>query len=256
MNTYVQDENIPIYISLQYAKNFMKFPINPEHLKIDRSSESVKEDIEGLGEIAIPQSPGLARIEISSFFWHQNNLLPSASYVAWLKKWQKSRKPANLIVTRLNYSMQVVCDEFSYDTRAGEEKDVYFDLRLTEYKPYGARRLGVKTNESLREKLRLANAQMYKDFQQAEDYLTPPVLVEIPRPSRSSASKKQIENPYITKENDTICGITKSITGSTDGWKDLYDMNIKQLGETIADGGDLPVGISLTLPDKWIGGDA
>lgn len=243
MNTYLQDETIPIYISLQYGLNFMKFPINPEHLKVERSSESVTEDIEGLGEIAIPQKPRLARVEISSFFWHQNNLTPSSFYVAWLRKWQDSRKPANLIVTRLNYSMQVICESFSYDTRAGEEKDVYFDLRLTEYRPYKAKK--IKDKE--------VSSSVLSKIQQAVESAVPPVLVDIPRPTRSSVLKKAFGNVYeVCPRARTMVAIARLVMGDSGKWKELYDENKEVIGDAWA--GKLEDGQKLTLPKSWTSG--
>lgn len=241
MNTYIQDETIPIYIFLQYGIYSLKFPINPDNLTKEIPSESETAEIEGLGQVSIPAKPKLARITISSFFWHQNNLVPSSLYVAWLERWQKSKKPANLIVTRLNYSMQITCESFKHWINAGEEKDIYFELQLQEYKPYGAKKLNVVTNKSVLQSL-----------QEAKELLTSPVLVEIPRPSRSSTKKSEITNPYTTVAGDTLFKICKKITGSTDEWELLYNENTETLGDILAQSSKIPSGTKLTLPSKWV----
>lgn len=240
MNTYVQDEVIPIYIILQYSYFVMKFPINPEELKMTIPSESEEKEVEGLGKISIPKGPGLAKISINSFFWHQNNLVPGALYVKWLKMWQKNKKPAKLIVTRLNYSMDVTCDNFEYSTKAGEEKDIYFNLSMKEYKPYGARLLS-----------EIKNANVLQKITSTLDGLAVPVLMDIPRPSRSSTNKKTYSNPYTVRKNESLMSITKTITGSTEKWKELYDENSKKLGDIISEG-DIIEGTKLILPDSWI----
>lgn len=241
MNTYEQDETIPIYIILQYGYYTLKFPINPDNLTKDIPSESETVNIEGLGEVSIPTKPKLAKISINSFFWHQNNLVPASQYVTWLEKWQASKKPANLIVTRLNYSMQVTCENFKHWINAGEEKDVYFELQLQEYRPYGARKLNNVKNKTILQKL--------KDV---KELLTSPILVEIPRPTRSSTLKAEITNPYTTKPNETLITITKSITGTSDEWKLLYDENKKKIGDLIENSNEIPEGTKLTLPNKWV----
>lgn len=241
MNTYTQDETIPIYIILQYSFYSLKFPINPDNLTTDIPSESETVDIEGLGEVSIPTSPKLAKLTINSFFWHQNNLVPASQYVTWLEKWQKSKKPANLIVTRLNYSMQVTCENFKHWINAGEEKDVYFELQLQEYRPYGARKLNNVKNKTI-----LQNLKNIKELS------TSPILVEIPRPIRNSTIKAEIVNPYVTKPNETLISITKTITGFTDDWKLLYDENKEQLGNIIAEAGEISEGTKLNLPSKWL----
>ena len=79
MNTYVQDETIPIYIFLNYGGIYsLKFPINPDNLTKEIPSESETADIEGLGQVSILTKPKLAKLTINSFFWHQNNLVPSS----------------------------------------------------------------------------------------------------------------------------------------------------------------------------------
>lgn len=247
-NTYVQDETIPIYIFLSYEKRTLKFPINPESLKIDTDSGSSTVEIEGLGEVSIQSSPKLAKISISSFFWQQKNLIPSFMYVNWLKEWQKSKKPAKLVVTRFNYSMQVTCESFSYEMRAGEEKDVYFDLSMQEYRPYGAKTLKGEKNAS-----KLAKV---KEILGIAANFAPPVLVEIPRPARGKSGAETIGNFFTTTLGITsICAVSKKITGSSENWKEIFDENQDTLGDIYGDGEEIPVGTKLKVPSKYVSGN-
>lgn len=231
--------NIPIYISLQYEKNFLKFPVNPETLKKEIPSSSATADIEGIGQVSIPKTPGLATINISSFFWQAKNLVPSSMYINWLEKWQKSKKPANLIVTKLNYSMLVTCEAFNHWVNGGEESDPYFELQLKEYRPYGAKFIGQKTNLSLLEKI-----------QKLQDLATPPVLVEIPRPLRGSSRKVKVSNLYTCVKGDTLLSVAKRLTGAT-LWKKLYDNNKKEIGDAVRDSTEFAAGTVLKVPDEW-----
>ena len=238
MNTYIQDTFIPIYMSLQYDGNLMKFPINPEKLTITCPSNSDKAVVEKLGEISIQRIPNLKTTTISSFFWQQVNTIPSSMYVKWIEDWQKSKKKANFIMTRLNFTMPVTCENFEYEIRAGEEQDIYFTLELMEYRKYGAKRLGdTDTILNLFDKLtdKLQNLS-----------ITPSVLIEVPRLDRLSISKKVIQSPYITTENDTLTGITKKITGTTDKWKELYEKNVEKIGT------ELKENLSLDIPESWL----
>lgn len=241
MNTYKQDLTIPIYIFLQYEHYVLKFPINPESIKKEIPSPSTTTAVEGLGEVSQPQTPGLARITIESFFWQSVNLVPSSFYILWLEKWQKSKKPANLIVTRLNYCMQVSCERFDHWINGGEEEDIYFTLELKEYRPHGAKRLKKTTNKSVLQSL-----------QALKDLAVLPVLLDIPRPSRNSSTKMSFVNPYETKEGETISSITKKITGKTDDWKSLYDENRGILGDIFSEGREIDAGTKLTLPQSWV----
>lgn len=241
MNTYIQDVTIPIYIILQYGLYTLKFPINPDSIKKEISSNSDTEEVEGIGEVSIPKTPNLARITIESFFWQDVNYIPSSMYVIWLERWQKSKKPANLIVTRLNYSMQVTCESFTHWINAGEEKDIYFTLELKEYRPHGAKKIGVVQNKSLLQKLKEIKELPYN-----------PVLVDIPRPSRNGTKQKTFTNPYTVLRNETLLTITKKITGSTENWQMLYDENSVLLADIIENGSEIPIGTKLKLPDDWV----
>lgn len=244
MNTYEQDETIPIYIFLSYGINTLKFPINPENLKVDIDSASVTEEVEGIGEVSVPTPPKLAKLSINSFFWHRVNLLPPFLYVNWIKNWQKGKKPAKLIVTRFNYSMEVTCERFSHDLRAGEEKDVYFELDLQEYRPHGAKLLKTEGNRNLLQKA--------KEILGLALSATSPVLVEIPRPTRSKTVKERVDNTFtVKKPYTTLLSITKKITGSTENWRDIYDENKEELGDIIGDGKEIPVGTVLKIPAKY-----
>ena len=274
MNTWVQDNIIPIYITLSYKGDYMgknmpnllKFPINPESLEIDRPSEAETVEIEGLGEVAIPSSPKLAKLTIKSFFWTTNPdaiELPAKLYVNWLEKWQRSKKPATLVVTRLNYIMPVICEDFKHWTNAGEEKDVYFELALQEYRPYGAKKLGVVKNKNLLDKLKIS--QSLKDkaskiidkatpiVSKVQEALEIPVLVELPRPPRIGSGKQSVKNPYTVKLNETLMSITKKITGKTEEWRLLYEENKKDLGDVFTQEQKIKIGTKLMIPSKWLG---
>lgn len=248
MNTYEQDELIPIYIFLSYGKNVLKLPINPENLKTDRGSESETEEIEGLGQIGEPSTPKLAKIAINSFFWHEADSMPAALYVAWIRKWQKSKQPAKLVVTRFNYSMQVTCEYFNYDTRAGEEKDVYYELSLQEYRPYGAKYLRTETNQKLITKV---TNWLGKTSEQLSD--VPLVLVGLPRPNRNSTLKEEIGNTYTAVSPYlTITAISKKITGSAENWKEIYDENRDIFGDMESETREVKPGTIIKVPSKYV----
>ena len=243
-NTISYNENtyglkIPIVITLSYGANLLKIPVNPESLSRNIPSNSRTVNIEGIGEVSIPTTPKLSKISIKSFFWQDRNILPSSAYISWLLAWQKSKKPAKMIITKLNYSMQVTCENFIYDTKAGEEDDVYYELELQEYRNHGAILVSnSKVNTSVFETLTNLNIPI-------------PFLIDIPRPPRT-ASKKKPENPYIVNNYRTLISITKSIRGNSSDWKSLYESNKKTLGDSFSSNSSIPKGTKLILPEGWL----
>lgn len=244
MKLYKQDSFIPIYITLTYNKwKTLKFPINPEILKKVIPSSAKTVDIVGLGEVSVPQTPKLAEMTIDSFFWQElSTLIPPALYVNWLEEWQKSKKPAFMVVTRFNFSMWVTCENFEHWINAGEEEDVYYTLSLKEYRHYGAKKIKGNTNSKLVNAINTVMSAVGKFAGYA-------VCVDIPRPSRVS-NKEVINNPYTVQKNDTISTITKKITGSDENWKELYIENKEIIGDSLMEG--LVVGTKLTLPESWV----
>ena len=243
-NLIVPDtSNIPLLIFLQYENNLLKFQVNPERLGKDIPSKGKGSEVVGLGEVNAPQTPSLATLSIQSFFWQDKNILPTALYVAWLEKWQASKKPAKFIVTRLNYSMYVTCERFYHEKRAGEEEDVYYELDLKEYRPYGAKRIGVKpTPKSLFEKYSSLGSD-------AINFV--PILIDIPTPSRTSTMKSGV-NPYVTKEGDTVASISRKVFGTSSKWRVLYDANEAILSDYIAENKEIPAGTKLTIPLEYL----
>ena len=41
--------------------------------------------------------------------------------------------------------MYFVIDQLNYDSKAGEEEDIYYNLNITEYIPYGAKYVNMQT---------------------------------------------------------------------------------------------------------------
>ena len=245
MELYKQDSFVPIYITFTYDKwKTLKVPINPEVLKKVIPSSSKTVNIVGLGEVSVPQTPKLAEMTIDSFFWQElSTLVPPALYVNWLEEWQKSEKPAFMVVTRFNFSMWVTCENFEHWINAGEEEDVYYTLSLKEYRHYGAKKIKGNTNSKLVNTINTVMNAVGK-------YAGYAVCVDIPRPSRTS-NKESIYNPYTVRNGDTLSSISKKITGKTENWNDLYVQNKESLGETILSDG-LIAGTKLTLPDSWV----
>lgn len=66
-------------------------------------------------------------------------------YVKWFEEWQASKKPARFTVVvppnkpKQCFDYNVTCENFTYEVKAGEEGDFYYELELLEWRNYGAR---------------------------------------------------------------------------------------------------------------------
>lgn len=254
-----QDVLAPVNISLTYVytgsgmmiPQHLEFPINPEELTKEIGSNSDSVNIEGLGEVSIPKTPSLSKISVKSFFWQQMNLMPSIAYVRWLQRWQKSKQPALLVVTRFDYSMWVTCENFNYTIRAGEENDIYFELELREYREYGAKTLATLN----------VSDEVKKRILESTEAIAEAMLVTIPPPTRIMRSAKEIVglrgSSYICKASDSLLSICRKFdkTGEDD-WKELYECskeNSKKISESFAKAFSFE-NIKLDIPQSWLNG--
>ena len=222
-----------VKVTLEYNHSSITFPINPEQLKEIISSDSVTEKIENIGEISIPQTPSLSTITFESFFWADRDTKKPSYYVNWIKNWQKSRKPAELTVSRFNWNMKVTCESFSHWVNAGEENDIYFQISLKEYREYGAKRVKLTNGQYVIDEAgfqkMLSNAETYDD-----DGNVVPVTFDSPRATRSQTSKPPMPNYVYTAEDDSITSLTKKYTGDTANWEDFYETDKKIFGDSFS----------------------
>lgn len=254
-----QISNAPINISLTYVYNnkvmipqHLEFPINPEELTKDIGSSSDSVEIEGLGEVSIPKTPSLSRMTIKSFFWQAKNVNPSIFYVRWLERWQKSKQPALLVVTRFDYSMKVTCEKFNYTIKAGEEDDIYFELELREYREYG-----VKTLASLN-----ISENAKKQALEIAEASAEAVLVTIAPPTRMMRNFTNIiglsGGIYKTRKNDSIISVCQKFGKKlADDWKELFNfdkMNKKIISNLMVEDSIFPEGTELIIPTNWLNG--
>lgn len=231
---------IPLKISLTYDSwKTIQFPINPEEFQVRKASNGETTNIINLGEINQPSDSGLNQITIESFFWKQMNVIEPNVYLNWLIQWQKSKKPALLVVTGLNYTGQVTCNNLEYSIRAGEEDDIYFKLDLIEYRPYGAKRINFQSQSKLE--------KILNGLEMAKEKIGYSVLIEPPKPIRT-ISKAIVENPFLVKNGDTISSIVRRFTKSTENWNELYNRNERLINEH---GGELKEGMKLNIPESW-----
>lgn len=247
-STFKQNKDFPINVILEYEKGSIQFPINPEMLKQIIPSQAVTENIESIGEISIPQRPSLSEMTFNSFFWHQIDSIDPESYVRWIKNWQKSRKPAKLTVSNLKwFNMEVTCESFSHWVKAGEEKDIYFEITIKEYKRFKAVKVDVLTGNILTES---SYDTLMGNIEVEEGENVAPVRFNVSRPPRTDIYKPSIPTILETKDDDSIIAITRRNTDDSSKWNELYEVNSKTFGEIIEDS-IITSNIPLETPKSW-----
>ena len=227
-----------VEVTLSYESHSLTFPINPDNLKQVIDSNSTTEEIEAIGQVSIPQRPSLSTIEFSSFFWaDRDEISTPMERVKWIKDWQKSRKPAWLSVTSIDWNMQVTCESFSYWVNAGEEKDIYFTISLMEYRSYGAKQVRLVGNQYILEENGIQTVVGTTTIvlpRSAKPALPDSYIVAT---SRETLNKRPTPISVMVGEDESVVSLTKRYDWreGTKGWKTLYNENKETVAETIVE---------------------
>ena len=215
-----------VNIKIQFDKQILTLPVNPEELNVERNASNEKVKIIGLGNVIVPHEEELKIVAIESFFPSTNSEfftgVAPKTCVDFINKIWKSNKVARITTEGLpvNLNMYFVINTFNYDSRAGEEEDIYYTLNITEYIPYGAKYVNMQT-----------------------DYAA------IASSSNRVDNKPLINQVYIVKQGDSIISITKKITGVTSRWQELYNLNTAVIGNSP---NSIYTGAKLVLPESWV----
>ena len=199
---------------------FTTIPVNPASIRISTAISNEHTNVIGLGEIVVPGSAGLRRFTVASFF--PADQAPEGK-VSFFTQWQQSGKPARFTVTGLGIDMVVILESFSFERRAGEEGDIYYELAVSEFQPYGVKILIPAADDTAIE--------------------SPPERVEDAPP---------VGQNYTVVSGDCLWSIAArfSSQGGAD-WRRIYDIPANR--EVIGDNPNLLYpGQVLIIPPEWV----
>ena len=209
-----------IKLRFEFSEYGLDIPINPENLEISSSNNNETFNIVGLGDIVVPGQVGLKTFDIESFFPAYNN---PKGCVKFFQDLINTQKPARFITQGMTIDLDllVLINDFSYDTRAGEEEDIYYSMSLTEYKSYGAKLIDIK------------------------DELNNEILPQTPE---REDTKPTVAQTYTVQSGDSLWSITKKFSGNGNNWGSLYVANKAVIGNNP---NLIKPGQVLTLPTEW-----
>jgi nucleoid-associated protein YgaU len=176
-----------------------------------------------LGEIIVPGTPKLAAWEVHSFFWAAMDTVKPNDRVAVISRMSASKAPIRFVVEGLNVDLLALIKEFEWDVRAGEEEDVYYTLRFSEYLFYGARTVEVKAA---------------KDGAVFLEQCPPPRVDNSPPAPQT----------YTVLKGDSLWAITRKLGG--DSWQSLYALP-ENKGIIGNNPNIIKPGQTLKIPEGW-----
>lgn len=188
-------------------------PVLPEKLKIDSPGKNETTTVLGLGEVLLLRTKGLRTITWDSHFpscsapYVTGQVVTPIEIVRSIQAARDTRKPMRFLLlgTDLDINMPVGVDDFSYEERGGEVGDIYYSIKLTEWKNYAAKRL------VLQEKTKEAT----------------PKAVEAPA---TRSGTPPTPKTYTVQSGDSLWAIAKRSYGNGAKWKAIYEANQKIVG--------------------------
>ena len=141
----------------------IRLPVNPEELPESRENANSEYNVLGVGPIMVPRIPRLKTVSISGLLpgrpeggWvlTKGGFEPPEFYITFFEGAMKDREP--ILYTPVRYyedgeafstgepGFQVLVIGFSYQEKAGETGDFYYDLNLTEYRDYSPQTVEVR----------------------------------------------------------------------------------------------------------------
>lgn len=204
-----------VKVMIQFNGKNLTIPINPEQLSISNTADNEDISIIGLGKATRKGDPGLEEFTIDSFFPGRNSyfytgVLPKTCVEFIQEIWKTENINNNVarIVTLglpIDLNMYFVINNFTYDHRAGEEDDIYYKLDIKKYIPYGVKTVNVQLSG-----LAAARASSTTNTQ-------------ITQPSQENKT-------YTVVKGDCLWNITKKFTGDGSNWRQLYELNVNEIG--------------------------
>ena len=129
-------------------------PVNPEEVQASHSTVDKTAEIAGVGEVLIPQRPGLREVTFASFLpgarsdpWVHGSASARSLAKALERAW-KGRTKCRLIISRsIDYdtNMQCLIGDIKFSDRGGEPDDLYYEVTFREYRSYGVSQMTVIT---------------------------------------------------------------------------------------------------------------
>lgn len=139
-----------IYVKINGRKYTL--PVNPEEIQVTHPYVDKTAEVAGVGEILIPQKPGLREVTFSSFLPGDDNdpyvhdYRSARSIAKALERAWKERTICRFIISRsIDYdtNMRCVITDWKISDRGGEPNDLYYEITFREYRSYGVSQMTV-----------------------------------------------------------------------------------------------------------------
>lgn len=189
-------------------------PVLPAELTVTSAGKNEKTTVLKLGEIVIPRKKGLLTVAWESFFpahaapFTTGNLMDPADAIQQIQRARDKQKPIRLLLigTDLDINTSMLIDSFEYKEKGGEVGDIYYSIKLTEYKEYSPSKITLPSPEE------------------------PAAPAKKQEPVRSGKPAAAEKKTYTVKPGDNLWNIAKKFYGNGGDYKKIYEANKSTIG--------------------------
>ncbi|MCR8844054.1 LysM peptidoglycan-binding domain-containing protein [Paenibacillus sp. SC116] len=146
----------------------VEIPVLPEKLEISSPGHNETVTVMGIGEINKLKRKGLREVSFESFFPAHyepyvtgflfetedsgKTLLKPIDCIRTIQIYRDTQQPIQFLLTGtdLDINISMGIEDLSYDERAGEVGDIYFSLKLKEWKSYSPKKLTLTKDNKVR----------------------------------------------------------------------------------------------------------
>lgn len=137
---------------LDVGGDTIEFPVNPKEYTVSYPADHKTYDILDIGEIVIPRLPSLMEVSWDSYFpgdsddplIYGHDWDDPENYVEAIKDAMDNKEVCDLVISRYDArgrrmydtNISAVLDSFETTEKGGESGDVYYKIKLREYRSY------------------------------------------------------------------------------------------------------------------------
>lgn len=189
----------------------INIPVLPAKLNVSSPGKNERVTVLELGEVLLLRKKGLRILSWESFFpvskapYTVGQIMDPVSIVQAIQKARDQKSPVRFVITGtdLDCNLRMGIDSFEYEERSGELGDLYYTIKLYEWKDISPKRIVLPEKKE-----------------------EPAKTQEPERPGKPEQTSKT----YTVKSGDCLWNIAKKFYGKGSDYTKIYNANKGKIG--------------------------